>query len=335
MISDEGGYTYVATFWTNTYRLYRDIPFDRPPAIFLVYRGILWAFGSHVEAIRLAAALWNAATTLAIFGFALETSKSRLTAAGAALMFSIVSASPSIEGFTANAELFAVLPLVLSAHLTWMRQWFWAGLLAGVAAVIKAIGVSGLLLTTTWVLVTGGGARALMATATGFALAPALSAVHISTIDWNAFWAQQQQRVLANSVVTNGWSSQFVVFLSSAVKTSPAWLGLASLALLGWQVADANVRWFGSLWALFSLLGMSIGGAWSWHYWSQLVPPLVWMSVPATGFPKLRWNALPALLCCALGSALFLTRELPLWFAKPAEISWSVYQRPGYLIEDD
>lgn len=28
MITDEGGYAYVARFWSSDYQLYRDIPFD-------------------------------------------------------------------------------------------------------------------------------------------------------------------------------------------------------------------------------------------------------------------------------------------------------------------
>src|SRR6185503_4875891 len=38
MITDEGGYSYTAKFWSSEYQLYRDIPFDRPQAIFLLYR---------------------------------------------------------------------------------------------------------------------------------------------------------------------------------------------------------------------------------------------------------------------------------------------------------
>ena len=62
MISDEGGYAYVAHFWSGDSQLYRDIRYDRPQAIFLIYKLCLFIFGGSVEAIRLAAALYNALT---------------------------------------------------------------------------------------------------------------------------------------------------------------------------------------------------------------------------------------------------------------------------------
>ena len=80
--SDEGGYLYVARYWTSDYRLYRDIPFDRPPGIFLIYQGIIGLLGDSVPAVRLGAAAWNALTTLVLFRFARETTNSIRAATG-------------------------------------------------------------------------------------------------------------------------------------------------------------------------------------------------------------------------------------------------------------
>src|SRR3990172_1215919 len=59
---DEGSYAYVARVWSSHYPLYHNIPFNRAPVIFLVYKAILAVLGTDVEAIRLAGAIYNAAS---------------------------------------------------------------------------------------------------------------------------------------------------------------------------------------------------------------------------------------------------------------------------------
>jgi len=43
IINDEGAYAYTAHFWFHTVQLYRELPFDRPQGIFLIYKAILVA----------------------------------------------------------------------------------------------------------------------------------------------------------------------------------------------------------------------------------------------------------------------------------------------------
>ena len=145
MISDEGGYAYVAYFWSSDYQLYKDIPFARPQGIFLLYKFALATFGDGVLSIRLFAAFYSALTTLSVFvvSRSLFSLPSSLISAA---VFAIFSTSPSFEGFTANAELFTLLPLTLAAFFAWNRKWFLAGLLSGVASAIKPSGVAGFVL---------------------------------------------------------------------------------------------------------------------------------------------------------------------------------------------
>jgi len=181
MISDEGGYAYVAHFWSTDYMPYRDIPFDRPQGIFLIYRLAL-AMGEGIGAIRLFAALWNGLTAVAVL-FSIRalfgTGRRAVTGAwlGAAL-FAVFSTAPRIEGFTANAELFTLLPLTLSALFTWRRQWLLAGLAAGMATAIKPNGVSGLLLAVAWLVVMRARWRDVGVLLAGFAVAPGLCLAH-------------------------------------------------------------------------------------------------------------------------------------------------------------
>lgn len=177
MISDEGGYAYVAHFWSGDIQLYRDIPYDRPQAIFLIYKLFLFIFGGSVEAIRLAAALYNALTVAALFFFTRQVFSQR-AAWLSALVYATFSASPRIEGFTANTELFTLLPLVVAAHLTWREKWLAAGLVSGIAFLIKPAALSGLLLTLVWTLVVKASWRAPLASLLGFLAGPLASMAH-------------------------------------------------------------------------------------------------------------------------------------------------------------
>src|ERR687887_451623 len=67
LITDEGGYAYVAHWLARGLALYRDLWFDRPQGIFVVYGALLLFFGESTEAIRLGAALYNLATTLLLY----------------------------------------------------------------------------------------------------------------------------------------------------------------------------------------------------------------------------------------------------------------------------
>ena len=320
MISDEGGYSYVALFWSSDYRLYRDIPFDRPPGIFLIYQAIIGTLGSSLWAIRLGAAIWNAATTLALFRFARETSGSDRAAAVAAGLFALVSTAPHIEGFTANAELFTVLPLALAAHSTWRRDWFVAGILAGVATVIKPIGVSGVLLAAFWIWYQKAGWKAFGRLGAGYAVIGALALGHIALIDWAGFWAGAAGKADAIAL-------SFSAVGGSIARTSSVWVGLALVAGLS---SRPPARAFGLAWIASGLLGMAIGGAWSAHYWTQLIPPLAWMSTAA--FTR-RWTR-PLFLAAVLGIGLFARDEGLLWFSDARTLSWILTERPGYLYED-
>lgn len=326
MISDEGGYSYVAKFWTDSYRLYRDIPFDRPPGIFLIYRTIFATLGSSVIAIRLGAAIWNAATTVAVFLFTKETSGSTRAAALSALLFAIVSTAPDLEGFTANAELFAVLPLVVAAHLTWRQQWFWAGVLAGVATVIKPIGVAGMLLTVFWLWQQKASWRSWLSAAAGYGTVGLVALLHVAWIDWAGFWASQHHKI----ATLGEDADQLRLLTASILHTAPAWFGLALLAgiaLRGWTAKQQ----FGLAWIAVSLIGMALGGNWSFHYWTQLMPALAWSAAPILT----RRLTTPAVIASALGFLIFMAVEGPMWFGDPRIVSFLLYQRPGYWFERD
>jgi len=330
MISDEGGYAYVAQFWTTDYQLYRDIPFDRPQGIFLIYKLILTVLGRDVISIRIAAALWNAFTLGCIFILTREVFDWR-AAYISAFVFALFSASPGIEGFTANAELFTILPLVISAFFTWRKKWIWAGFISGIAFLIKPIGISGLIFTLLWMVVNRAHLKTMLYVLSFFAIPLLASIFHGLLIGWNYYWSSFYGRLLTNTVISISLDRQFMILVISFILTLPAWITPTTLGFIGSSKVAFRSRLFGILWIISSLLGMAIGGNWYRHYFTQIIPPLAFLSGTIVFALKgSKWRYLQA---AALGVALsvFVVREVPLWFLSPQEVSWEVYHRPGYM----
>ncbi|MBN1563252.1 MAG: hypothetical protein JXA10_05400 [Anaerolineae bacterium] len=342
MITDEGGYAYVAQFWTDHYQLYRDIPFDRPQGIFLLYKAIFSSFGSEVTELRLAAAIYNAGTLLVLFLLANQLFTRRI-AWWTVLLFSVASASPSIEGFTANAELFASLPLALAALFTWRQQWGWAGFFSGVAFLIKPIGLSGVGLALAWlvvVLMADGNWRGIwrgsLRAGGAFALSLLAMMAHGYFIGWNYFWTSIVERKFAtDTVVSRGIVDQLLQLVESLVITAPAWAMLVACASIAYTTWSVPVRRFFWLWIASSVLGMAIGGHWSRHYYVQLIPALALMG--GTGIDLLLRGSTHRRTSRLLISAgvIFAFFDLPLWFTSPDIVSEVVYDRPGYVLNDE
>src|SRR5687768_8241793 len=136
LITDEGGYAYVAHWLTRGAALYRDLWFDRPQAIFVLYAAQMALLGESTEAIRFGAALYNAAAAVALYALG-SALRSRAAGLMAAALFAVGSASPAIEGFTANGELYMGLPVALSLLCAVRGRWLAAGALCALAFAIK------------------------------------------------------------------------------------------------------------------------------------------------------------------------------------------------------
>lgn len=149
MISDEGGYAYVAQRWVDGRgTLYDDIWVSRPQGIFVAYAAIMETIGDSVAAIRFGAWLFVVATLPAVYAFA-RIYAGRQAALLAMFIFAVISGSPAIEGFTANAEVFMAMPCAVAAWLLLhARQRHWpawslllVGILCSVATLLKPAGI--------------------------------------------------------------------------------------------------------------------------------------------------------------------------------------------------
>jgi 4-amino-4-deoxy-L-arabinose transferase-like glycosyltransferase len=149
MIADEGGYAYATRGWLNgTGRLYDDLWISRPQGIFYLYAVIFETLGTGTVALRLAAWIAICGTAIAVWLIARRWRPGPV-AAISALVFVVVSGSPSLEGYTANAEMFMILPsawsvwtMIRGIETRWEPHWVYlTGVLVGVAAMLKPSGI--------------------------------------------------------------------------------------------------------------------------------------------------------------------------------------------------
>jgi 4-amino-4-deoxy-L-arabinose transferase-like glycosyltransferase len=222
MISDEGGYAYIAQRWLDGRgQLYDDLWVSRPQGIFLVYGAILRLLGGTVVDIRLGAWFVSVLTMAGVWRFTAAWRGPRIAAA-ATMIFALVMGSPAIEGFTANAEVFMALPAMLCAlcllgalRSGWSAGWLLAaGALAAVATLLKPSGIVmvpvaiGLLAlrelgagaSGAWRTVLRGSAATLL----GFVLAFAPPLVHGYTLGWDRYlYGAFTYRIFHQSSATN------------------------------------------------------------------------------------------------------------------------------------
>lgn len=268
MISDEGGYAYVTQRWLDGRgRLYHDIWVSRPQGIFVAYAAIFRSLGTDVAALRLGAWIVSILTMAAVWIFAQEWGGPRV-AKGAVLLFAVVSGSPAIEGFTANAEVFMALPAALAVLLLLRasrRGWgaptlFAAGALSASAMLLKPSGIVMLPIGLLFVwLASGRDLRGSVGRCVwqgaGFAAMTAPALVHGYLLGWRefSFAAVTYRFQHQNSATRSPWhhvgqigqllSAAWPLLLLASVPSLFVWWRSGQIAVVkGWagQLADGS-----------------------------------------------------------------------------------------------
>jgi hypothetical protein len=267
LTTDEGGYAYVAYWQRRGLRLYRELWFDRPQAIFALYGAMLRVLGESTSAIRLGAGAYNALTT-ALVGILACSWWGRRAGLSAAAIFGVSSASPVLEGFTANGELFMAAPVLLSVILAERRHAFLAGLSTALATGIKPTAMPSALAPIVTLRTRPQGLVEFLA---GLALGLGLTAAHGFASSRRAYleavlgFRLKSHSALALRADLMGalrWSAP-----ESIIALLPVWW-LAALGILrrGNGVATASALLVGSL------AGVASGGSWFWHYYLGVLP---------------------------------------------------------------
>ncbi len=253
MISDEGGYAYVARRWLEGRgTLYDDIWVSRPQGIFVVYAAIMRTIGSSVVDLRIGAWLFVVATMPAVYAVA-RYYAGRRSAIVALLLFAVISSSPLIEGFTANAEIFTALPCAIVAWLllrTQKRGWRWhhllmIGALGSIATLLKPSGfvMIPMAMFFCWLAGEGGARVAFKRTAwiiTGVLVGVAPALIHGWMVGWDNFvFASFTYRVEYQSSITTSWGNQLDDAFGLSMRLAPM-LIVALIALGVQRLAHAS-----------------------------------------------------------------------------------------------
>ncbi len=218
MIPDEGGYAYATRGWIDgTGHLYKDLWISRPQGIFIVYAGIMETLGNGTYAFRFAAWIAIALTTIAVWLFARMWKTPRI-ANIAAITFAVISASPNIEGFTANAEVFMGLPAAFAAlwllhigrHGWSEKQLAGVGVLIGLATILKPSGIVMMPVALVFiVMIEENGlrtyARRWLAIVAGMLVVAVPTVIHGIYLGWNDFiYATVTYRITQQSSASVG-----------------------------------------------------------------------------------------------------------------------------------
>jgi 4-amino-4-deoxy-L-arabinose transferase-like glycosyltransferase len=347
---DEGEYAYIAWRLGHNDLPYRDWVDQKPPAIFWVYRAALALPLEPIRAVHLAALLFAAASTCALFFLALRF-MNRFWAFAAAVLFTLLSADPFAQGTAANTELFMLLPLILS-QIAFLKVadnprnvllMIVCGALTGIAIAFKQVSaVNWFLLIALYPIFAAPEKRWRAAFA--FAIWSLGGLFAIAGIVGLYFWTRHGLSELVDNVFTHNleyigamtWSDRFQ-FCSETVARlarTETLVWIFSVTGLIALVVARQTKWFVFLagWLITSMIGMSASGYFFPHYFQQLLPPLALIAVfGAQWLSELRtWRSLwiARVLFGLLLMVLPLKTLWPFWFSyTPADAVRKIY--PG------
>jgi 4-amino-4-deoxy-L-arabinose transferase-like glycosyltransferase len=290
---DEGEYAYIAWRVLEGEVPYRDAFDQKPPGVFAAYLGAFALFGRSAPAIRLFLHLWSVGTALVLFVF-LRRMAGGLAAAGATLVFAVLSTDPRMGAVSANTESFLLLPMV-GAMGCWTRAlegerkiwWIACGALAAAACWFKPVAATNLLLLALLAALDlpgeSGSRRALALLRRAGWLAVGVLAVSAPVLA--VFAAAGAGRDLVDAVFLHnlayaqrrtpaeGLDNLRFALAQQAPSFAVFWL-LAGWALLRPQLAGRRAWAVLAGWLAASLLGAAIGLQFRPHYFVQVLPAL-------------------------------------------------------------
>ena len=295
---DEGGYLAIARAWAHGKVLYRDVWVDRPQGLLVLFRVWDWLSGGSTSSIRIMAMLFGVVLVAATAVIVRELFND-VAARWAAIICGVVSASPVLEGHTANGELLsgavsaaglAVAAIGLSKPRP-LRWFFGSGVLAGVALSLKQSGFDGLFAIGAWLLigavVVPGARRAAMrsfgALAAGLSSVLAVVMLHGALTGWSRWWtAVAGYRLRVQSGFASAEWSNLVRTLpfAAAVLGVGAVVALAGAACVIGGARGRSTKRLPSrslllvVWVFTAAAAFFIGGGYWRHYWLLLAAPI-------------------------------------------------------------
>jgi 4-amino-4-deoxy-L-arabinose transferase-like glycosyltransferase len=303
---DESVRALTATGVLDGARLYVDIVTDKPPGTTFFYAGVFALFGRSMAAVHLAATVWNFFTSIMIYLTAKRLYGKR-TGVWAALLFVYFSTNYFTQDMmAANTEMLMGLPLTASFYF-FLRatgaqnrrvglDLFIAGLLTGVAATFKQLGMFNLALFALYELTIIYRMRKkrqlsaalpelmkrLTLIAAGIVVVFAVLVIWLYAMGALAdFWRNVVvlNRFYVTSLTTEVWL-QFMIGRTLGY----VFFNLTLWSLAAWTIwrmvksrepgQKTESQWLVAFWGLVSLAGVFTGGRFFGHYFIQVLPAL-------------------------------------------------------------
>lgn len=267
--------------------LYRDIWFDKPPLLAVVY---LVGGARHGWPLRAAGALYALLACFLAYRFAGELwSETEARWAAALMAFFLTFDTPSAV-IPLAADLLMLAPHLAAVYLAWRGRPFWSGATAGLAFAINAKGLFVLAACALWSY------RSLPALAAGF-VAP-----NLALAGW--MWANRSLGAYYEQVWEWGRIYTASTFVENpfrnAVARTAAWMGFHAALVVGafWtsRTVENRAKWIG--WLGVSLFAVTLGWRFFPRYYFQLLPAMVLLA--ARGIPLLPMRARIAVVGLAL-----------------------------------
>ncbi|HJQ26864.1 MAG TPA: glycosyltransferase family 39 protein [Blastocatellia bacterium] len=307
---DEGVRALTATRLLEGARLYADVVTDKPPGATLFYAAVFALAGRSMKAVHVAATLWNFATAVVVY---LTTARARGKRTGlwAALLFVYFTTNYFTQDtMAANTELLLALPYA-AAFVCFMRAsendgqrlrrhllLVGAGVLTGLAAMFKQIGVLNLLFFGLYEMIVAYHARQDLLTAgkrllarlslvaIGFLLVLAafvawLASMHALADFWrngveiNMFYIDSEPASLWWRFAV-GRGLGYVLF-NFVLWSFAVWTVIRSIKAARQSAFDLTV----ALWCAVSLISVVMSGRFFGHYFITALPALAMLAAPS------------------------------------------------------
>lgn len=284
---DEGEYAYLGQLILQGEWPYLAAHNMKLPGIYYAYAAILGVLGETDVAIRVGLLVVNAATILLVAALARRFA-GEAAALTAGATYAALSLGTAMVGFTANAEHFVLLPAVtglwlLAEQAPSRARLLGAGLLLGLAVVMKQPGAFFVACGAAWIVAGGGPARRRAADLAVFGVGAAVpyAAVCLAMLAGGAFapfwfWTVTYLREYGSMIDAGTGLAELYRQLGGMLAASPlAWLlGAAGLAALATPELDRRARL-----RVLSLLAASAaavapGLRFTDHYFLLLLPAL-------------------------------------------------------------
>jgi hypothetical protein len=350
---DEGEYAYAGQMILQGYLPYLSVYNMKMPGVYGAYALAMAVFGQTITGIHLALLLVNLATIVLLYLLG-KRLVDPVTGLVAAMSFAVFSLGQGLQGLSANAEAFVILPAVAGLYLLLRAaetprpfRLFVSGLLFGLAFLMKQHGAAYILFAVTYLAYQGLSAsprrlrrlltnqfRFLAGAVLPFALTCLFffaAGVFARFWFWTFTYAKEYASMVSPSLAWQIFQESFHHVVASAPLL---WVlaGWGLLALLIDRRARARLFFIGAL-VIFSFLAIAPGFYFRPHYFVLLLPAaslLVGVGISALGrllapLGRLPARLLPAaLILCVLVASVYPHRHY-LFGVTPAQASRLTY----------